>query len=394
MWHAVKAALLIVLCSFWPGASSAREPSIVVVGLADAAIDRAAIQAAIDRAPAGSIVALRGIFHFDGTPVVVHRGNITLAGHAVDDDGDGRVNEDWADGQDNDQDGNIDEDDWNTLLVGTVDASGRPRPDQPAPARFNHAFVVRGATQSLANIHFRDLALRAFWRALSFSPDLDLGRGTTCQASARTSGALVDLHIEGNRFEDNDLAIELVGAVRLARIRHNVLSGTSHLALHMTGGSRACTEATGELGGHPIGRPTGVQLEGNRIHGTEIALMSTGSRATTIRNNDIRARATGVAIQGDDGARIAKNTFHETTIGIHASEPVDGGLIAGNIFVRPAIGILFDTGAAGYAAMRNTFLEVAEVDILLDEATTNNVIVHDRDAVRDLGKGNQVKPTR
>ncbi len=352
------------------------------------------LQATIDRAPPGAVITLRGVFHFDGTPVVLRRGDITLAGHAIDDDGDGSVNEDWGDGLDNDHDGDIDEDDWDTILIGAADASGKPRYDPDAPAWFNHAFVVRGAAQSLLRVYIRGLALRAFWRAMSFSPDLDLSRSASCDTVARTAGALVDLRIEGNRFETNDLAIELVGAVRLARIRHNVMSGSSHALLQLTGASRTCVAPNGSRVDQPIGRPTGVLVASNHLRDTDIAVMSTGSRSTTIRENDIRARTVGVAIQGDHGARMANNTFRETPIGIHASEPVDGGLITGNVFVRPAIGILFDTGAAGYAAVRNTFFGATEIDILLDEKTTNNRIVHDRRAVRDLGTRNQVEPGR
>ena len=75
------------------------------------------------------------------------------------------MNEDWADGEDNDNDGLVDEDDWDAVLVGLTDPmTGLPLPD-PTGALFNRGIAAVG----LDNVHLTDLKFSGLRRGVAFA---------------------------------------------------------------------------------------------------------------------------------------------------------------------------------------------------------------------------------
>ena len=215
----------LLLAFFGNAAASASPQTLTVIGQNDTAVDRAAIQAAVDAAQPGDTVELDGTFQLDGTPIFIHISRLTVAGKVVDDDGDGEANEDRPDGLDNDGDGLVDEDGWNAVLRGIGDGSGGPARDN-FPDRFNDGFEILGFDQALKDIRIRDLELRQINRGIYLFPDYDDG-GTVlvCDASSPTAGELSRVTVESNAFIDGFRGVEVLGRVRSVKVRDKLVFG-------------------------------------------------------------------------------------------------------------------------------------------------------------------------
>ena len=130
--------LLAVSTQFLPVTASAG--SVVhVTGVFNAAIDRPAIQAAIDSAPGKKAkVELHGLFQLDGTTIVIERSNLTLQGASE-----------------------------GALLVGVLDEFGRPDGGTNGMCNLsNRGIEIRGP-QPIENIVIKGLALFGHCRAVS-----------------------------------------------------------------------------------------------------------------------------------------------------------------------------------------------------------------------------------
>ena len=153
----LKHALLPTLLALSPAMALASNQQVLhVAGQDDIAVDRLAVQAAVNSAGPGDTILLAGTFQFDGTPVLVRSSRLTIAGEVLDNDGDGAYNEDRPDGVDNDGDGQIDEDGWDATVRGVDDGFGGPAADA-FPDRFNDGFEVLGFDEALRHLTFRDL---------------------------------------------------------------------------------------------------------------------------------------------------------------------------------------------------------------------------------------------
>ena len=149
-FRSLLAAAVVLFLLAGTSAGSQPPTTITVIGLDDQDVDRQNIQDALDAAKNNDTVELVGTFQLDGTRMFITSKQLTITGPAIDNDGDGAINEDWNDGVDNDGDGSIDEDDWDATLIGVADTDGSPRRDISAAQFFNRRSVHLGSRRFLS----------------------------------------------------------------------------------------------------------------------------------------------------------------------------------------------------------------------------------------------------
>ncbi len=81
----------------------------------DPGVDRVALQTAFDAATPGTTIEVEGTFQLDGERILISTSDLTLAALVLDDDGDGRANEDG----------------WDAAILGVADAGGGSDIDLP-----------------------------------------------------------------------------------------------------------------------------------------------------------------------------------------------------------------------------------------------------------------------
>lgn len=383
-------ALLLAACALvllLPAQATFGAAPLIVDGLNDQAVDRQAIQDAIDQAAAGGTVELRGTFQLDGQTVFIDK-ELRLRGEALDDDGDGAANEDWADGVDNDGDGAIDEDDWNTVLHGLVDANGQPLGDLPDGTLFNRGFSMEGLSGEVEDIEIRDILFLGLNRAVSALPDLEnLGVAFACSDLVATGGSLENARIRRNRFANNGRSIQFFGAVEESEIKENVVLGGGAAQVLLIGAAVGCTG-----GSLPIGRPTDIDIKGNRIQALgSSGFISSETIDTQVKGNTFIGGSFAVSINDDERADVSGNTITGSSFPIIVFQSVGPARIVGNQLSGHTFGILLDT-ASGYDIKDNVFLTAGFVaDVFLDVTTSNNrVVVPAGTLVTDLGVDNEV----
>ncbi len=354
-------------------APAAGPKTITVVGQQDVGADRGAIQAAVDAAQPGDTVLLSGTFHLDGAPVVVETSRVTIAGEAIDDDGDGLANEDPVDGIDDDGDGLVDEDDWNTVLVGVDDGLGGPALDV-FPDRFNDAFQILGFDADLTRIAFRDLAFEKVNRAIYLFPDYDDG-GTVllCDETVATDGSLDRVLVERNRFLNSFRGVEILGRVTDARIRQNLFRDLVGAGVQLFGTQIACAEADGSLVEVlPLGILDRTDIVDNRMINASFGVLSFISNKTSVRRNVMTGGLAGVASLDDTKMSVAHGEISGTTFGVLASrggfgaEPGADNTVSHNLFSGNLWGVLVDCITTGYTLVNNEFGGSLLVDVQLD----------------------------
>lgn len=361
----------------------------VVDGQNDSDVDRQAIQDAIDRADDDDAVVLRGTFQLDGERVFL-RQEVQLRGVARDDDGDGRRNEDWADGVDNDGDGVIDEDDWNTVLRGLVDVNGQPLGDLADGTLFNRGISIEGLGDDVEDIEIRDIAFTGFHRAVSVLPDLrDRGSVFGCDDVVPTDGELEELRLRRNRFTNNTRAVQLFGAVEEAEIRGNVVVGGGVGQVLLVGGLVGCL---GEGGPFEIGRPTETRVRGNHFQSVgAAAFLTSGTVDTLVSRNVFVGSTIAVALNDDVRADVVDNVITGSFFPIFPFRSTGPARISGNRLEDYFTGIRLDI-SSGYLIKDNVFnAPAAADDVFLDpESTNNRVLVPAGTVVTDLGIDNVV----
>lgn len=274
----------LVLMLAAAGPSRAPGETVTVVGHSDAAVDRPNIQKAIDRAEPGATIELVGRFQFDGRFLSLEKPRLTLSGRALDNDGDGAVNEDWADELDNDGDGAIDEDDWDAELVGVVGEDGRPSPG-PELSLYNRAVVSDALPGPIVGITIRDLKFSTFHRALDLSGDHSVPEGARCNEVITSPGSADQAVITNNWFDNNDRAVQVFGAARGATIENNLFTGNT-TGILLVSGEAYCRAADGSNSSFAIGGPVGTKISNNRVATSAFALVA-ASGSTEIRDNRI-----------------------------------------------------------------------------------------------------------
>lgn len=389
----------------------ASSQTIVVVGQNDAAVDRAAIQAAVDSADEGDTVELQGLFQLDGEPILVEMSELTIAGQAVDNDGDGSDNEDPADGVDNDGDGLIDEDDWETVLQGVDDGAGGPARDA-FPDRFNDGIEILGFDGDLEEIEIRDIKFSKLNRSIYLFPDFDDdGTVFVCDSLTPASGELEDVEIEGNSFENSVRGVEMVGRVEGVSIENNRFSGLVQQNVVMFGSELLCAEADGSLV-QPrfLGIPEKTEVKGNVMDGGLIGVLSFVSEKAEVSCNQMSNQGFGGVISvEDEKLKVSSNDIDGAFIGVLGSVdprvtgPATGNKLQSNSVSNTVFGIVVDCDTTGYKIEGNTFQGSGFVDVLLDgtnggfcggstgDSFDNKATVDSATSVLDAGRDNTVE---
>ena len=394
LWMVAVALLVTAVATAGP------PRTITVHGENDEAVDRQAIQNAIDAAESGDTVELAGTFQLDGQRIYINRSRITLTGEAVDNDLDEAVNEDWVDGLDNDGDGEVDEDDWDTVVKGIKNPDGSPAGDT-CPTVFNRGLVVIGLNETHRKIVISNLKFTDFHRALEFHPETDCSDSLLCESCVVTQGALDGVTVEGNRFDNNNRAAQALGQVSHLTFRRNVVTGGS-IAVLTVGERVGCRlpDCVSSAANHFPGRPTAVDVSDNRIEAWEgdYAVLSVRSNHTTMRRNLVKGRIDSTS---DFRTSISENTVLDTDFAIwvwgHGAEKITvlhnqvqggrfpfgawgdtpGSHFANNRVVdAETIGLWFLAGANGVTALNNEFINTAdEVHIHLGPTTFDNKVI-------------------
>jgi hypothetical protein len=279
--------LAFVLATLLPGVASARPAPEVktVVGRLDPAKDRQSIQTAIDGSLPGDTIELVGSFQFDGKFVSLEKPEITLQGRIEDNDGDGKANEDWADGIDNDGDGAIDEDDWEAVLLGVAGVEGRPDPGPPLTL-FNRAVVIDALPKDYEGIVIRGIKFSTFHRAVDFSADHTVPDGALCSDVVKTAGSALHPRVEANWFHNNGRGVQIFGSARGARIETNLFTDNA-TGILLVGGEAYCRSADGSDSTFAVGTPKATVIANNRMVDSAFGLVATPNQQTEIRGNEI-----------------------------------------------------------------------------------------------------------
>jgi hypothetical protein len=255
-----------------------------VVGRFDAEADRSSIQVAIDSAEPNSTIELVGRFQLDGQFLSLEKAHLTLRGRADDNDGDGAVNEDWADQVDNDGDGAVDEDDWDAELVGVTGEDGRPAPGPPL-SLYDRAVVSDALPDPVEGITIRDIKFSNFHRAVDFSGDHSVPEGARCKDVITTSGSADNVAVRSNWFDNNNRAFQIFGAARGATVADNLFTSNT-TGILLVSGEAYCRAADGSDSSFAIGGPEGTKILNNRVITTAFGVLAT-SGSTETRDNQM-----------------------------------------------------------------------------------------------------------
>lgn len=386
-------ALALLLAAAVPGGAA----TLTVTGRNDAAVDRPNLQQALDAAAPGDTILLDGTFQLDGVSLFLAEDRLTLEGRVIDDDGDGRANEDWADGADNDGDGAVDEDDWDAALLGVDDGSGGPAGDVSPRQFFNRALRIEGVTGVVRQIAVRHLLFARHNRAVSISADHRFGSGSACEDVELTGGLARGITIEHNRFLDNERDVQLLGAAHGVAVRDNVMTGATEFPVLLAGESLPCLLPDNSRSALPVGRPENTLVAGNRMQGLVAAVFSSETGSTKVQDNDASGDFVGFLISDDVGASLLGNRINGGVAGILLDDVTGAGgsSSARNNRVTGALfGVLFSS-ATGDTAANNELIGSGVADVLLDVTSAGNTVVATdfATAVIDLGSDNRLLGT-
>jgi len=393
------------------GAFAAPTTVVTVIGQNDPAIDRQAIQDAIDAAAPDSTIRLLGVFQLDGERILIHGSGLSIVGEAIDDDGDGRIQEDWSDGRDNDGDGLVDEDGWETVVHG-VAGPGGPATDDGVNGFFNRGLVIDGAVPAVEDLVIRDIHFTTFQRAIDLIPEWASPTGR-CDDRVRVAGSARRVTVERNLFTDNILGVVMLGDVSASEIRDNVFERNSTFGAVVEGNADDCPLSGGGSVLLDLGTPHSVALRGNlavesslatayteqstvdanRFEGTVFGYLSLDDVAATIRNNTMTDNLVGAVLFGGEQLRFEANTVIRPVIGFDLYEAADHVQFVNNHLVDAYVGIWMEDGASGFRSIENRFEGSSVVNVFLDTGSSDNLVVNDASepiSVVDLGNGNRL----
>ncbi len=402
--------LLAVLCLATPAESTATV--IHVVGQDDASVDRPALQAAIDAASPGMTISLAGTFQLDGERVLLETPYLTLAGEAVDNDGDGATNEDWPDGVDNDGDGQVDEDGWDTHLRGVLADNGRPARVDGENALWNRALVVEGASGTLRGLTIRNLHLSGFHRGIDLTPEWGSPTGG-CADRFHTGGKVHGMRLVSNHFAGNALGVLGLGDVRSLRAERNLFTEHEIGGLFMEGGRVGCPLVDGSSVELTLGTPLRTRIEDNRFENANA--LTSRTRWSRFEKNDVvgglfglsanfdermvirRNRMEGLAVSGMfllemTDSLIADNTIRDTFAGIDLAGVATRTVLLGNRIEGTLYGLLFAAEARHYFVFGPTIVDSLFAGVFLEAGSSENTVINFGAAVTatDLGTANEL----
>lgn len=381
--------------------AAAAGKTITVFGQDDVNVDRAAIQEALDNVVKNGTVELVGIFQLDGGELFVRNSHVTVRGRANDDDGDGQVNEDWADGVDNDGDGAIDEDDWDAVLKGILDGSGRPYDGGDPLLALNRGIAVIG----LDNVQVTDLKFTGLVRGVAFGTH-SFQPGYLCDEMIEI-GAVRNSSAARNLFDNNLRGGQIYGESHQVRFRDNIVikEGTG-AAFLLVGEKSFCVAKDGSNSSIPIGRPSRTMIDRNRVYDrfdatASIAIFSADQ--TTVLNNELERVRTGVHISDSPKTLVQQNRVVDASRrGVQLVEDVDtagnpitdsiGTKIQNNFFANAGRWsvALFDF-VTGVKASNNDSINPGRGDYFLqDTSFENRIILKDGQTAVDDGTDNEI----
>jgi len=413
----IKRAVVVVwtLALIVSVASADPSETIVVVGQADRTVDRQNVQDAIDAASPGASIVLEGTFLLDGERIFISNGPLTLTGAPVDNDSDGRVNEDWGDGVDNDGEGLTDEDDWDSVLEGIAEADGTPASDGMLDYYYNRAISIEGVTGTAGHIAIRHLKLTTFDRGINIFPEYFWGT-KRCEDLVHTGGQTQHVTIEDNWFENSYRDIVVNGTGRDMTAQRNHFVGSLSGSVLLIGELFGCIRPDGMDDPVPMGVPLRNRFVENRFapDANGWGLLSIVSEKTTVRRNSfaqgwvavysagddapmvdqnvVANELYGIAIEGSAGASVLQNRLIGGFIGLDGALPSPNSRFANNVVTGSVLGLVLELWASGFTAVNNDYVESWDVDVFLDDTTfQNTIIVNDSTTtVADLGTDNKL----
>lgn len=381
-------------------AAAAPGNTIFLTGQDDALLDRPAIQAAIDAVPKNGTVRLEGTFQLDGVEIFVRRGFLTIEGVALDNDGDHRVNEDWADGEDNDLDGAVDEDDFEAVLKGVLDGGGLPDDVgdgtfPPGRGLFNRGFAVQGGE----SVVIRDLKFTGMARGVAFAGDVDVQPGLYCDDMVTTNVAPKNSVAERNVFDNTIRGVQVFGSASNIRFRDNIVINAGRAAILVVGDAIACWNSDETASAFPIGRPAGTQVVGNTVaHRPGLVIQIVAADSTMFHDNTTEDVGVGLYVENSPrtqvlGNRLMKNRNHVAVWVIDAAPGTSAGSLFQNNVLEPRNngweGVSLEGDATGVKVSNNTVLSDASY-FLGPDTRDNTVILLQGQTVTDLGTDNRV----
>jgi len=399
-----QAALTLALAAALTGlvAAAPAAKTITVVGQDDSSVDRAAIQAALDAVAKNGTVELVGVFQLDGLELHVRNSHTTVRGRALDDDGDGKINEDWTDGIDNDLDGAVDEDDWNAVLKGILAGDGTPEEGAAAPF-FNRGFEALGLQQ----VHITDIKFTGLVRGVAYGGTVEIADTFLCSSTfpipeMRNSSA------DRNLFDNQNRAVQIFGGSHQVAFRDNVvINHRAGIPIVLVGDEVGCRNADGSQGSFATGRPHNTIIEGNQISDVNERFAAIGvfvAEWTFIRNNEIRDSRSGIGVQGMSNSLIQGNQIADVANdGVQVFEGLDGitGLLSDSSGLKIQNNTVSNAGRWSYAL----FDDVHDVKLsnngslnpgfgddyfLLNSTHDNHVILKPGQIANDQGTNNKI----
>ena len=382
---------------------------ITVLGLDDPGQDRANIQAAVDSAAPGDTVRLIGTFRLDGERITLGISSLTVEGEELDNDGDGRVQEDWADDRDNDGDGRVDEDDWETWIFGVDAGDGTPVLNDGTNGLFNRGLVVDGAEGELRNLTIRQLAFSTFHRAIELVPEWFSPTGR-CEDRVAVAGSLDRVRIEDNRIVASELGITLLGAIDNSTVERNVFADIGIFGAVVEGGEVRCPFADGSFVDLALSTPSHNRILANEVLrgslGTALTeqslvadneiedggILSLSDRQARLTENTVRQSFFGFVIDGGRQVQVDRNRVVDSFAGLLAGGDAEQVFLKRNEVSNAFFGIdLFD--ARGFTAINNVLTGGLFIDVTLSFDSSGNTVINNVGppiTVEDLGFDNRL----
>lgn len=386
----VAALALLPLLSMPQLESSAAQASqrLTVIGQNDPAVDRQRLQAAINTIAPGGTVEVVGILQLDGERVSIARSQLLIRGKVVDNDHDGRMNEDWSDGVDNDSDGAVDEDDWDAVIRGVANLDGKPAEDPDSSRTFNRAFVLQGVSGTVRGITIRDLKFELNNRAITIQPEAD-SPGTLCETFVVTGGTAEDVMLKNNLFINNNRAIQILGAIDKAHITRNLFTSNPNTDIFVQGGLIGCVGSPGIV---PLGTPRNLRVSHNVSAPTNIGMFIRLVEDASIDQNTITSAALGISVRQSQGVTVRRNRIVGAFRALVGTQPaVDTRFVQNTVEDSSDIGILIQNTATDYLVKENDIRGSATADIALDPTTSNNIVIaRPDDEIVDQGTNNHL----
>lgn len=364
--------LAIVLGHLGTAAALAGDTVVVLTGTDNAAVDRPALQAAVDAANRPTTFLLQGAFQLDGTPVLLNRSDLQFVGQAVDDDGDGLANEDPADGADNDGDGSTDEDEFETVIRGILAPGGAP--ETGPTLQYNRAFYLRGATVKLSNLGWRNLRFEGLKQAISINPVLPSAPPAPDPICyPQTQGTVDGVQIANNEFVNLSRAVSIFGATQDVTITGNFAQASTTF-LVANGANAPCSDGPSvdlpEL--HRIG------VLGNVVQGGSLGVFISGSNAISVSGNTLSGMSFPIDLEFCKNVNVSGNNSTGSGEGLDLLG-VKNGNVSGNRFDGGFAGIYLWGDAANATAnvtLADNQVSGGVFSIALEATCKNNSILY------------------